>query len=186
MLHSIHTIPVSRLDLNDFVEAGGVLAAAVLALDVPCRVVALQGYAHGVVAVLAVDAVDGFGQSRLAGAVDGVEEVGLHGRIGHQVAHHHAGLLVIVNFLTGITLAQEADNGRDDFLHVAGGYRQVTRAVDGVLRRVCRETAGTGKNGYRPASAHARAVALRISSALSSISLTSANCVRQRTRLCSA
>ena len=74
-----------RFDDDYVLEVGGVLLGDVFVLEVPIFVVALDGCADGVVAILVVDGIDGFGKCGLFLPVDFIEEVALNGIVGTGV-----------------------------------------------------------------------------------------------------
>ena len=136
-----------RLYHDDVVDVRGVLLGDVFVLQVPFLAESLHGYTDGVVTVLAVDFVDGFGKGGLFLAVDGIEQASLDGIVRTDVPHDDACFLVPESAVGFPTVAQQAYSDGDKLLMVVGGDLQMLGAREVVLRHVLAEAAGIGEYG---------------------------------------
>ena len=123
------------------------MAGDVFVLEVPLLVVTLYGHADGVMAVLAVDFVDGLGKGGLLLAVHSVEQIALDGFVLADVPHNDTAFLIPETFVVLPLVAEDFHGHGYKLLMVVGGDLQLGGVVDVVLRHVHAETAGVGKDG---------------------------------------
>ena len=88
----------------------------------PALAVALHSHSQGVVAVFAVDFVDGLAQARLLFSIHSVEKIALNGRGFHNVPHQHTGFFVMIHTIGSPRQAEHIHGIAHQFVEVGGRH----------------------------------------------------------------